>query len=129
MEKRVKIIKLDEKALSDVGMTMTEIFYMLSLSPESHAAGGITRHANGEVEICLAETDIDKLESIKQILGEPKVVEEKRVTSKPPPPSPTAELELAEVIASGEVECPFCHAKLRLKPKASQKADVQDGSA
>ncbi len=42
MTKRVKVLEF--KVLRNFGIS--DVFYMLALSPESQAAGGITKHAD-----------------------------------------------------------------------------------
>ncbi|MCS7136312.1 MAG: hypothetical protein RMJ14_01770 [Nitrososphaerota archaeon] len=121
MPKRVKVLEFDKKDLD-----VSALFYELALSPESHAAGGITRHADGRVVITLDEEDFTKLDLIKQKLGEPKKTEEKETTNLPPPP-PEVKLSIEQTANSeGVIECPFCHVKLTLK---HQRVDVLDGAA
>lgn len=130
MERRVKILEFDGK-----GVDAFSLFYELQLSPESHAAGGITRHADGRLVIALSDVDADKIELIKQKLGEPKKVEEKRITSLPPSTSPpVVEFDFENVAKVSELECPFCHAKIKLKLKITstrstiEEADILNGA-
>lgn len=119
--KKVKVLEFE-----NISHECTQsLFYELQLSPESHAMGGITLHADGRLVIALADVDADKVEIIKQKLGEPKKIEEKKITSLPLPPPPIAELELNEIVSSKDIECPFCHAKLKLKPSTKVRSMME----
>ncbi|MEM3401596.1 MAG: hypothetical protein QXG89_06285 [Nitrososphaerota archaeon] len=122
MSKRVKILEFENVSYDSA----ESLFYELQLSPESHAAGGITRHADGRLVITLAEVDMNKLELIKQKLGEPKRAGEKQMAL-PPPQPPIAEFELTEIVTDREIECPFCRAKLKLKSKTAAIKSTTEG--